>query len=1414
MIKIFKNKKFVLLISIPLFLIVGFFCFRGQILKNPINVNAAVCPATGGTVTQADGYCIHTFTSSGTFTPNTITSVEALVVAGGGGGGSDLGGGGGGGGVIYNANFSTTVNNIASCRAILDAGASTGSGLYTIDPDGTGGNAPFQVYCDMTTDGGGWTRIAKFGTAYNIVGSTYTTGFGTASASEYAHQCSLFNALGLTDATMRLNMGQVKDYYKPTSSYSICQMIAESPGTHFQWASTYNGTFQTPSYYSAHLGGSAVSWPASIDGRNYLGFWGGGGTTNSGCCHNTSTLYGGSADTAAWSRAFDMYIREPSKANVTVTVGAGGAGGQQVRQSTSLGTNGSNSSFGILTAIGGGGGGSYWASNSTYDVGKAGGSAGGNGAKDSTVGATVGLGTAGQGNNGGTSGYSPGYPGGGGGGAGGVGGNSGATTGGGAGGIGFQSLISGTATYYGGGGGGSNYSASNANTSGGAGGLGGGGNGGYNVNAGGTSVGANGVANTGGGGGGGSWTGSTPSLGGNGGSGIVIIRYPAVNPISVITTIDGLYTVKKYVGVGSMTWTAPTGVTAIDYLIVAGGGGGGSDLGGGGGGGGVLYGSNYTVNSNPYTITVGAGGAGGQQVRQSNSLGINGGNSSLGTLTAIGGGGGGSYWASNSTYDVGKAGGSAGGNGAKDSTVGTTVGLGTAGQGNNGGTSGYNPGYPGGGGGGAGGVGGNSGATTGGGAGGIGFQSSISGTATYYGGGGGGSNYSASNANTSGGAGGLGGGGNGGYNFNAGGTSVGANGANNTGGGGGGGSWAGGNPSIGGNGGSGIVIIRYLTSTPISFTYYKPITINNTSNTSTLTGYQVLVTVDTSSLIAASKMKSDCGDIRFTDVSAAYNSGTWTNNFPYWIESGCNTSTTKIWVKVNSIAASSNKTIYMYYGNTSAVGISNGDNVFEFFDDFNGINLDTAKWLTKSGTVTVSGGEAKLQSTVWMYTNNFYPYNRAMRAKVKSAYFANSSYNLQCNFNNVDTDTPAYSGSFAIFSHPSASINGKYSNYNGTHYASDITGWTAGAYHTLDIARAGTTAAKNYVDNANEVINTTGITTEDHRLYLYSSINDGVIVDWILVRNYSSIDPTTTVGAELSSEYNSTPSTSSDLTCRLTSGACSGTNEVSVFKLYDPAGNHAELSSQSNYSYKVCCAGEGLSNSCSATYKDTVLRLSAITNAHVEKDTSSGYTGNEVCLSSATNPITCNYSNTTCSALGTNYVCLASISGDTNAHVGECATYTTKVCCDASVVVDPCTAKVASNKFISAKDADIQLCSGADTTNPADPCYSVCWKGTGAPVITNPNWVCGVCHDSSNNAVACTADNSTFSWTMPSGYTTPTDYTLISSTTLTSPNPIVRFVNQDSTRRITLNTSNYSTTCSSSTTVQLLPKWKEITPFK
>ena len=68
----------------------------------------------------------------------------------------------------------------------------------------------------------------------------------------------------------------------------------------------------------------------------------------------------------------------------------------------------------------------------------------------------------------------------------------------------------------------------------------------------------------------------------------------------------------------STTWTPPTGVTSVDYMVIAGGGGGGmSDgFGSAGGAGGFQSGTGLSVTpSTPYTIIVGAGGAGASTLR-------------------------------------------------------------------------------------------------------------------------------------------------------------------------------------------------------------------------------------------------------------------------------------------------------------------------------------------------------------------------------------------------------------------------------------------------------------------------------------------------------------------------------------------------------------------------------------------------------------------------------------------------------------------------------------------------------------------------------------------------------------------------------------------------------------------------------
>jgi hypothetical protein len=117
-----------------------------------------------------------------------------------------------------------------------------------------------------------------------------------------------------------------------------------------------------------------------------------------------------------------------------------------------------------------------------------------------------------------------------------------------------------------------------------------------------------------------------------------------------------------------------------------------------------------------------------------------------------------------------------------------------------------------------------------------------------------------------------------------------------------------------------------------SWTKRQAITINNTGNTNNLTDYQVQVTVPYDS-----DMKTNFGDIRFTNSS-----GTQLN---YWMQTVNPGISATFWVKVDSIAASSNTTVYMYYGNASATTTSNAKNTMFIYED-----MDTAPTGTLKGT--------------------------------------------------------------------------------------------------------------------------------------------------------------------------------------------------------------------------------------------------------------------------------------------------------------------------------------------------------------------------------------------------------------------------------------------------------------------------------
>jgi len=138
-----------------------------------------------------------------------------------------------------------------------------------------------------------WQEVASVGPNTNV-NDAYYDGL-----------CGNFNDLTTADIILVV-MGEVKDYFHPGQAMSMCQFLKNKD---YSWSATEDGTYVTPSMYGGHFGGSAGDWPKQIDGRSYLSFWGERGSgSHGGCCHYGSHNYG-TLDTAAWHRAFTIYVK-------------------------------------------------------------------------------------------------------------------------------------------------------------------------------------------------------------------------------------------------------------------------------------------------------------------------------------------------------------------------------------------------------------------------------------------------------------------------------------------------------------------------------------------------------------------------------------------------------------------------------------------------------------------------------------------------------------------------------------------------------------------------------------------------------------------------------------------------------------------------------------------------------------------------------------------------------------------------------------------------------------------------------------------------------------------------------------------------------------------------------------------------
>ncbi len=256
-------------------------------------------------------------------------------------------------------------------------------------------------------------------------------------------------------------------------------------------------------------------------------------------------------------------------------------------------------------------------------------------------------------------------------------------------------------------------------------------------------------------------------------------------------------------------------------------------------------------------------------------------------------------------------------------------------------------------------------------------------------------------------------------------------------------------------------------------------------------------------------MQADFDDIRFYDTTTF-------SELQHWIESKTDGVTATVWVKTGA-----NNTIYMYYGNPSATGISDGSLVFEFFDNFVGTTINTTKWTEIDPNNSIAQNNGLILNDVSDSWDKALISNQTITRAADKMIYSKIT---------IAADTPGNNHlmtGWEVNQTTSASytqlVHGLYwNNYALTAYekGSDTSGTGAYAASTtyemkIELKAAG---AKYYIKGGAfgswTLVKDTSIYTDATMRVAFTQYSHQATVQFITVQKYAATEPSVSAGAE------------------------------------------------------------------------------------------------------------------------------------------------------------------------------------------------------------------------------------------------------------------------------------------------------------